>query len=119
MRSTQLGPELSRFKQELRQAGFDRKSLLTDDQMAKLQKLLASNAGTTDTSAEEIRYIEGLVRLPFGHLPFFRVIPGDGAVCACGRRTTALDLVAHALNRQVHDRELVRETLLGLANTFE
>ena len=74
-----------------------------------------------DTPADELRYIEGLLNLPTGpHRAVQGIIPATGhARCACGRVPSALDLVATALRRRIHDRDTVRETVLGLTNLVE
>ena len=55
-----------------------------------------------------------------GHIERFSIIPAAGyARCACGRVPSALDLVATALRRRIHDRDTVRDTMLGLTNLVE
>src|SRR5262249_36514848 len=62
----------------------------------------------------------GLFNLPLGHLGGFYMIPRRGyEKCKCGRTPSALDVVYFALTKHIHQRELIRDTLIGFANVFE
>ena len=112
--------KLDAFKKGLTKAGFERRAVLDDREMARLLKLLGGLPGALETPPEELRYIEGLLDLPLGHVQGFWMVPKPGfETCACGRTPSALDLVAFAYRHRVHDRELIRDTVLGLENLFE
>jgi hypothetical protein len=114
-----MGSDLAELKMELRKAGFARKAILSDSEFAGALERIEGDPRVLTTPAEELRYIEGLLTLPYGHLDLFNVIPKSGPTCECGRTMSALDIVAHAVTRRTHDRELLRDTLLGLSNVFE
>lgn len=111
---------LQEFTERLRASGFEAKAIVSDEEMAAATEAFHGEEGVLDTPAEELRYIEGLLNLPMGHIGRFSIIPAAGyARCACGRVPSALDLVATALRRRIHDRDTVRETVLGLTNLVE
>lgn len=88
--------------------------------MRAAQELLDASPAALDTPPEELRYLEGLLNLPFGHLQRFRIIAAPGYErCACGRTPSALDITATATRRQIHGREMMRDTLIGFSNLFE
>jgi hypothetical protein len=67
-----------------------------------------------------LRFIEGRLDLPMGHLRYFRITAADGrTTCDCGRTTTALDIVSTALVNRTHPLNLMRDALLGFRNTLE
>lgn len=108
------------FKETLRRSGFGVRAVLSDEEMSKLQRTLEAHSNTIAASSEELRFIEGLYNLPLGHLEYFKVIPKPGyEQCQCGRVPTALDIVHYTWRNKIHDRELVRDTLLGVVNVFE
>lgn len=108
------------LKKSLQRQGFDRKAILSDAEMREAQELLDSADGVLDTPPEELRYIEGLLGLPLGHLRRFRVIAAPGyEQCRCGRTPSALDIVATAVRNRIHEKDLMRDTLIGFANLFE
>jgi hypothetical protein len=111
---------LRTFTEGLRARGFETKAIVSDEEMATATAAFHAEQGIVDTPPEELRYIEGLLNLPLGHIERFSIIPAPGyAQCACGRVPSALDLVATALRRRIHDRDTVRDTLLGLTNLVE
>ena len=110
---------IAEFKADLIGAGFEQHALLDEERMNQARDLLDREPHVVETPPEELRFIEGLLRLPLNHLDFFRVIPEGTGRCACGRTTTALDVVAYAATRKIHDLELLRDTLIGLRPTFE
>jgi hypothetical protein len=111
---------IAALKEHLLREGHGQRAVVSDHEMTRAQELLDSQPGIVDTPAEELRYIEGLLGLPYGHLPRFRVLPAEGyGRCACGRTLTALDLVHTALRKRIHDRELMRDTLIGFSNLIE
>jgi hypothetical protein len=76
--------------------------------------------GIVDTPTEELRYIEGLLNLPLGYVGQFRVVPAEGhEQCVCGRTPSALDIIYTALRKRIHDKELMRDTLIGFSNIIE
>ena len=88
--------------------------------MSKVLGLLDQDPRAIATPPEELRYIEGLFDLPLGFIDSFKVVPKAGdEKCICGRVPTALDIVHFAFAKQVHSRELIRDTLIGFANIFE
>jgi hypothetical protein len=111
---------LREFTERLRARGFEAKAIISDEEMAAATEAFHGEEGVLDTPADELRYIEGLLGLPMGHIGRFSIIPAAGyARCTCGRVPSALDLVATALRRRIHDRDTVRDTLLGLTNLVE
>jgi hypothetical protein len=111
---------LREFVDGLRARGFEARAVVSDEEMAVATEAFHGEEGVLDTPAEELRYIEGLLALPMGHIERFSIIPASGHDrCACGRVPSALDLVATALRRRIHDRDTVRETVLGLTNLVE
>ncbi|MEO9191919.1 MAG: hypothetical protein ABI224_18210 [Acetobacteraceae bacterium] len=108
------------FRNELARKGYASKAILPDAEFARLVAAADADPAIIRTPPDELRYIEGLLELPLGHLKFFCVVPqtGDG-VCACGRRMSALDIVSYAVRHAVHSRSLIRDTLIGLRNMFE
>ncbi|MEU4425546.1 hypothetical protein AB0F81_33405 [Actinoplanes sp. NPDC024001] len=108
------------LKESLQREGFDRKAILSGEQMRTAQELLDGSDGALDTPPEELRYIEGLLNLPLGHLKQFRIIPAPGyEQCRCGRTPSALDITATAARNHIHGKEMMRDTLIGFANLFE
>lgn len=111
---------LDELKAKCKQDGFEGKAVLSDVDMAKAIRLVAEDPCVVTTPDEGLRYLEGLLELPFGHIRDFRVVPADGQQkCACGRTHTALDVVHHALSKNVHDKKLIRDTMIGFSNVFE
>lgn len=52
------------------------------------------------TPNEELRYIKGLLNLPFGYIEQFRAVPAEGHErCTCGRTPSALDIIYTALKK--------------------
>lgn len=88
--------------------------------MARAVMVVESDPRAVETPPGELRYIEGLLNLPVGYIGGFKVVPKEGyEKCRCGRVPTALDVVYGALSKQIHSRELIRDTLIGFANVFE
>jgi hypothetical protein len=120
MEKTAERTTLRTFTEGLRSCGFGARAIVSDEEMAAATEAFRGERGVIDTPPEELRYIEGLLNLPMGHIERFSIIPAPGyAQCACGRVPSALDLVATALRRRIHDRDTVRDTLLGLTNLVE
>ena len=100
--------------------GFSQKAIVTDEQMGKLIEAFDKQNGVISTPSDELRYIEGLVELPFSYLSEFKVIPAPGhEKCACGRIPSALEIVNTAVKRKIHDKSLIRDTLIGFENLLE
>src|SRR5690349_15947612 len=94
---------LQELKDSLRRSGFERKALLSDDEMARAAQLVDKDPRTIETPLEELAFIEGLFNLPLGHLGSFKVIPKAGhEKCQCGRVPSALDVVYTAYAKQIH-----------------
>ena len=118
--SSQQWTTLDELKENLRSSGFDRKAILSDADMARAVMLVERDPHAVETPPDELRYIEGLPNLPVGYISSFKVVPKAGyEKCRCGRVPTALDVIYGALSKQIHSRELVRDTLIGFANVFE
>lgn len=111
-----LAKEISQLSQD----GFSQKAIVSDEKMEMLSKAFNSQKGVVSTPPDELRYIEGLLELPFGYIKEFNVIPRSGRKsCKCGRILTALDIVYPAVKRRVHDKNLMRDTLIGFENLVE
>jgi hypothetical protein len=111
---------LQKALSQLSKDGYTQKAILSDDQMSKLIEAFDSQKGVISTPADELRYIDGLVNLPFGYLQEFKVIPSEGhAKCACGRIPSALEIIQTAMKRRIHDVSLIRDTLIGFENLIE
>ena len=101
---------LATFKEGLRQKGFEKKAVISDEEMEMASRAFADEEGVLDTPAEELRYIEGLLNLPLGFIDQFKIIPAAGYErCACGRTPSALDITSTALKKQIHDKETIRD----------
>ncbi|GII89717.1 hypothetical protein Ssi03_77070 [Sphaerisporangium siamense] len=111
---------LQELKDYYRQSGARTGIKLGDDEMRRVISLLPELGPMVETPPAELRYIEGLLRLPLGAVGGFWVIPASGgSPCPCGRTPTALDIVAYAVNQRVHEERLLRDTVLGVHNVFE
>jgi hypothetical protein len=111
---------LADFKESVRRQGFEHKAVVTDEEMERARKLFESQEGVLDTPPDELRYMEGLLDLPYGYVEQFKILPQRGHErCACGRTPSALDVVSTALRRKVHDKALIRDTLIGFSNVIE
>ena len=112
--------DIASLKRHLRSTGYTTKVVLDDRTMERASALVTDHKGYRLTPPEELRYLEGLLDLPLGHMKEFGVIPAEGhEICACGRAPTALDVVATALRQGIHGKALVRDTIIGLQNIFE
>lgn len=108
------------LKDEYRRSGARTGIRLSDEEMRRAMSFLPQQGPVVKTPAEELRYIEGLLRLPLGTITEFSVIPASGrSSCVCGRTPTAMDIVAYAVEHRVHDERLLRDTVLGVHNIFE
>jgi hypothetical protein len=111
---------LDEVKRYLRRAGFTQKAILSDAEMERVGNLVRQDPRALETPDAELRYIEGLFGVPLGSIPSFLVIPRSGhEQCSCGRTPSALDVVYYAVARQIHSRELMRDTMLGVTNVME
>ena len=105
---------------QLKKDGFAQKAIVSHELMAELCAAFDLQKGVIDTAAEELRYIEGLAELPFRYLTEFKILPAPGrGKCTCGRTPSALEIVSTALRRKVHDKSLIRDTLIGFENLVE
>lgn len=106
--------------QDMRGRGFTTKAFVDDEAFGRIVRLLDEQPERIDTPPDELRFIEGRLDLPMGHLDHFRITTADGrTACECGRTTTALDIVSTALVRRTHPYGLVRDALIGFRNTVE
>ena len=111
---------MEKLLSQLKKDGFTQKAIVSDEQMDRLVEVFDSQKGVIATPPDELRYIEGLTELPFGYLTEFKVIPAPGhEKCACGRTPSALEIVNTALKRKIHDKSLIRDTLIGFENLVE
>jgi hypothetical protein len=105
---------------EMRGRGFTTKAFVDNEAFGRIVRLLDEQPERIDTPPDELRFIEGRLDLPMGHLDYFRITTADGrTACECGRTTTALDIVSTALVRRTHPYSLMRDALIGLRNTIE
>ncbi|MFG1613121.1 hypothetical protein [Nonomuraea wenchangensis] len=113
-------PAVQELKEYHRRGGARSAVTIDDEEMRRVTDVLARQAIVVETPPAELRYIEGLLRLPLFSIEEFFVIPASGhPECACGRTPTALDLVVHAVESRLHDEQLLRDTLSGEHNLFE
>jgi hypothetical protein len=112
-------PTLQKLVSQFARNGFAQKAIVSDEQMAALSAAFNSEKGVIATPPDELRYIEGLAELPFGYLKEFKVIPAGQGKCVCGRVPTALEIVNTAFKRGIHDKRLIRDTLIGFENILE
>jgi hypothetical protein len=111
---------LATFKEGLRRKGFEKKAVISDEEMEMATRAFADEEGVLDTPADELRYIEGLLNLPLGFIDQFKFIPAAGYErCACGRTPSALDITYTAMKRRIHDKETIRDILIGFSNLVE
>ncbi|MGW1463685.1 hypothetical protein ACWCPT_04920 [Streptomyces sp. NPDC002308] len=112
--------DLEELKARYRDSGARSGIKLDDVEMREALSLLPHEGPVVETPPEELRYIEGLLRLPLGSVVAFSMIPASGRPeCPCGRTPTPLDIVAHAVSHQVHAEQLLRDTVIGVHNVFE
>jgi hypothetical protein len=111
---------LATFKEGLRQKGFEQKAVISDEEMETARRTFEDEQGVLETPAGELRYIEGLLNLPLGFIDQFKIIPVAGYErCACGRTPSALDITYTAMNKRIHGKETIRDTLIGFSNIVE
>jgi hypothetical protein len=111
---------LTSFKEEMKSKGFVQKAVVSDEEMNLAKNIFDSQEGIVQTPAEELRYIEGLLRLPFGYINQFAIqFPKGQERCVCGRESSALDIVNTALKKRIHDEAVIRDTIIGLSNIIE
>ncbi|GGU46208.1 hypothetical protein [Streptomyces coeruleorubidus] len=112
---------LEQLKGEYRRSGARTGVKLGEDEMRRAISLLPHDGSVVETPAVELRYIEGLLRLPLDSIGEFSVVPAasNQSRCPCGRTPTALDIVAYAVSHKVHEEQLLRDTVIGVYNVFE
>ncbi|MEV6195663.1 hypothetical protein AB0M19_25045 [Streptomyces sp. NPDC051920] len=111
---------LDQLKAQYRESGARAGIRLDDTEMRKAISLLPHQGPVVKTPGVELRYIEGLLRLPLDSVVEFSLIRAYGEPrCPCGRTPTAMDIVAHAVGHKVHDEQLLRDTVIGVYNVFE
>jgi hypothetical protein len=112
--------DIETLKRHLKSKGYTTRVVLDDKTMERASALVTGDKRYRLTPPDELRYLEGLLDLPMGHMKEFGMIPAAGyEVCSCGRTPSALDVVVTALKQRIHEKALVRDTLLGTQNTFE
>jgi Family of unknown function (DUF6338) len=117
---TKVSEAVTELKDRYRATGARAGVRLSDAEFAEVTAALDASGRSVDTPPDELRYLEGMLGLPLNSIGEFLVIPAAGSEqCACGRMPTALDLVETAIRDKVHDRSLIRETVIGTRNTFE
>jgi hypothetical protein len=111
---------LEDLKTQLIASGFEHRAHLSDDDMNRAHELIEQDPGLIRTPEQELRYIEGMLGLPFGYITNFNVVAAPGyEKCSCGRVPSALEVVYFACTKQVHTKDLIRDTIISLKNTFE
>jgi hypothetical protein len=111
---------LMAFKDGLRRKGFEQKAVVSDEEMEMATRAFNEQPGVLDTPTDELRYIEGLLNLPLRFIDQFKIIPVAGyEKCACGRTPSALDITYTAIQKRIHDKEMIRDTLIGFSNLVE
>lgn len=111
---------LQELKDRYRASGARSGIKLADDEMRSVLALAPTQGPVVAASAEELRYIEGLLRLPLGSVSDFSIIPASSRPeCPCGRVPSALDIVAYAVGERVHEERMLRDTVIGVHNVFE
>ncbi|MEU9139969.1 hypothetical protein AB0D33_29105 [Streptomyces sp. NPDC048404] len=111
---------LEQLKAQYRRSGARAGIKLDDAEMRKAIALVPDEGPVVKTPGVELRYIEGLLRLPLDSIADFSLVPASGeSLCPCGRTPTAMDIVAHAVGHKVHDEQLLRDTVIGVYNVFE
>ncbi|GAA4561087.1 hypothetical protein [Pseudonocardia xishanensis] len=111
---------IGKLKADLRGRGFSRKALVSDKEMTSAKTAFYAQDGVIDTPSDELRYIEGLLGLSLRSIDRFSIVPAVGhEKCACGRTPSALDIVATAVNRQIHDTRTMRDAVIGVTNMIE
>lgn len=112
--------QLDDIMTQLQNRGFKQKAIVSDDEMKQMCVAFDAQKGVVSTPEAELRYIEGLMDLPIGYIPEFKVLPAEGhEKCECGRVPSALDLVSTALKHKIHDKSLMRDTFIGFHNLVE
>jgi hypothetical protein len=99
---------------------FGGKIILSEDEMDEFGRAFDDSGGIIETPQDELRYIEGMFDLPIGYLKYFYVVPKPGyEKCKCGRVPSALEIIQTAAKNRIHDKSLMRDTLLGIENVLE
>ena len=112
--------DIDTLKRHLKSKGYATKVVLDDKTMERASALATGDKRYKLTPPDELRYIEGLLDLPMGHMKEFGMIAAAGhETCLCGRIPSALDVVVTALKQGIHGKALVRDTLHGAQNIFE
>ena len=113
---------MEKLQSMIRQVTGEQKQVVgvSEDQMAALAEAFDRHEALVYTPPDELRYIEGLADLPLRKIEEFNVIPAPGSErCDCGRVPTAADVVATALRRHIHEKSMIRNTLLGTETIVE
>ena len=111
---------LDELKSAVSKEGFLHKAILSDADYAKADALLRAHPDVIDTPSGELRYIEGLLELPYGFINEFKVVPAPQyKKCNCGRTPSALEVISYAGRRNVHSKSTIRDTLIGFHNVYE
>jgi hypothetical protein len=103
-----------------RSAGYLGKMIISDKEMSEAQAEGMKLHGVRAAPVEDLRYIEGLLDLPYGFVKSFFCIPDSASsVCSCGREPSPADIVAYALRKNIHSKQVIRDAVIGLENIFE
>jgi hypothetical protein len=96
------------------------KMVIDDARMWRVREEVSSNKNLRSTPDGDLRFIEGLLDIPYGHIREFSCVPDAASqTCVCGRQPNAADVVAFAVRRNIHARQTIRDALLGLENIYE
>jgi hypothetical protein len=96
------------------------KMVISPERMARVQDEVRRLPGLRATPDSDLRYIEGLLDIPHGSVKFFYFIPDAKSVtCRCGREPNAAEVIAHAIRKGIHPRQVVRDAVLDIEPIFE
>jgi hypothetical protein len=91
----------------------------SDQKFKKLFSEAKRKRGVVSVPDAELRYLEGKFDLPLRSIKGFWSKSAGSRKCKCGRVSNAFDIVMTAARRKIHDRETLRNTLMGKRNIFE
>jgi hypothetical protein len=113
-------PTMTELLDQLNKDGHTKKAIVSDATMKQFVDAFEALPGVLATPNDELRYMEGLLELPLGFVKQFSVVPAAGYErCKCGRVPSALEIVSAAVRLRIHDKQLMRDTIIGFQNLVE